>query len=220
MLGGFLCWAHLFTEVRICSFLGSAPFSSFCLSSRENIAGMISIYLWTMSLYIVKTSLLPPQILRILVCSRGGAQPQQVIGPGCGKGQVAAPPWKYERRFQAASPGTVTSISHGATDDNFPSIQLSGNPGSHSLPEKRVGLPCPHRLLPGTTLPGHTSAQLPGLIFCSHILRPCFTRGYNRAGRGRDLSKSPSTGQSFLLPPREALPERPGRAAGSSCLVS
>lgn len=119
VLDGFLCWAHLFTEVRICSFLGSTPFSSFCLSSRENIAGIISIYLWTMSLYTVKTSLLPPQILRIAIGSRGDARPQKVIGPGCGKGQVASPPWRDEGRFPAATPGTVTSISHGTISPQF-----------------------------------------------------------------------------------------------------
>ena len=61
-----------------------------------------------------------------------------------------------------------------------------------------------------------------GPIASARLLQPhpkiCLTGGHNRAGRGRDLSKSPSAGPSFLLQPRETLPERSGRAAGSSCL--
>lgn len=108
----------------------------------EKTAGVISIYLWTTSLFTVNTPLLPPQILCIVICSRGDAWPQQAVAPGTGKRRVGASPQRGEGPFLAASPGTGTGMSHGATDDNFPSIQLSDDQGSHSLPEKSAGLPC------------------------------------------------------------------------------
>lgn len=122
-----------------------------------------------MSLCTVKTPLLPLQILRITICGRGDARPLQA--PGSGKGRAVASPQRGEGLFLAATLGTVTGASHGATGDNFPSIQLSDGPGTQFMPREWAGLLCQHRLLPGTMLPGDTSVQLPALVFCSHILR-------------------------------------------------
>lgn len=155
-----------------------------------------------MSLYIVKNPLLPSQILCITILRRGDAQLQQAIGPGSGKRLPS--PWRGEGPFLVTTPGMVTGMSHGATDDNFPSIQLSDNQGSHSLPEKMAGLPDQHWLLPGMTLPGDTSVQLPVLIFCSHILRFALQGAITKLEGKRTCQNPPAWGN-----PSYCSPEKP-----------